>query len=257
MPGEPAWLAPEVVQLLMRGARITLLLTAVTSMSAFGLGVVIAWMRISELGILRLSGRAYIEIFRNVPALVGIIFWAYAFPNAFSIEVRSAIFYDNRAMAWLSDLTGMSIPYYAIGAAIGLILNTSAYIAELLRSGMRSLPDENMEAARSLGASPTFAFRHVLLPHAVRAVQPALITRLVHNLKNTSLASLVTVPEIMLTIQAAINRTFFAAELLALGGVIFLIFSWLFSLLLSLLLPGPIQPHPGPHRAPEPIHVHA
>lgn len=257
MAGYPAWLTSEVVRLLISGARITLMLTAMTSLSAFGLGVVISWMRISDRKFLRWFARAYIEIFRNVPALVAIIFWAYAFPNAFGPEIRRSLFYDNWAMTQLAALTGMSIPYYALGASIGLSMNTSAYIAELLRSGMRSLPDENMEAARSLGASPAFAFRHILLPHGLRAAQPGLITRLVHNLKNTTLASLVTVPEIMFGIQAAINRTFFAAELLALGAVIFLLFSWLFTQLLALLLPSPMQARQRPPRAPEPSHVRA
>lgn len=233
------WLTPEIVQLLVQGLGVTVVLTLITSVAALMLGVVVGWLRISSLRIVRRLATGYVELFRNVPALVGVIFWAYAFPNAFEPALRRVLFFDNPWIDVLGEVTGLSVPYYAVGAGLGLTLNTSAYIAELFRAGVGTLAREHWEAARSLGASPLRTFVNLLLPHGLRASAPAIITRLVHNMKNTALASFVAVPEFFKATQTAITRSFYAVELLLLASVVYWLLSWSFARLLEHALPQP------------------
>jgi len=234
-----AWLTPEIIALLMNGLGVTLALTLITSTAALLLGVGVGWLRLSASPLARSLAVVYIEIFRNVPALVGVIFWAYAFPNAFGPEARRALFFDNGFIQALSQFTGLTIPYYALAAAMALTLNTSAYIAELFRAGVGTLAREHWETARTLGASPLRAFRHVLLPHGLRAASPALVTRLVHNMKNTALASFVAVPELFKAVQTSITRSFHAVELLLLASITYWLLSFTFAWLLHRWLAGP------------------
>jgi polar amino acid transport system permease protein len=233
------WLTPEIKQLLLNGLVVTIVLTVVTSGAALVLGVLIGWLRLSASFFVRTAATGYIEIFRNIPALVAVIFWAYALPNAFDPETRRMLFFDNLWIRGLGALTGLSIPYYAVGAAIGLTLNTSAYIAELFRSGVGTLAREHWEAARSLGASANGAFLYVLLPHGLGAASPAVVTRLVHNLKNTALAAFVAVPEFFKSVQTSIGRSFHAVELLLLASVCYWLLSWAFAGLLRRWLSPP------------------
>jgi polar amino acid transport system permease protein len=235
------WLTPEVIHLLLSGLVVTAVLTLITAAAALVLGVGVGWLRLSGAPLIRGLATGYVELFRNVPALVGVIFWAYALPNAFPPEVRRTLFFDNSWMDALGQFTGLSIPYYAVGAALGLTLNTSAYIAELFRAGVGTLAREHWEAARSLGASSNRAFLHLVLPHGLRAASPALVTRLVHNLKNTALASFVAVPEFFKAVQTAVTRSFHAVELLLLASVGYWLLSWGFAWLLRRWLPGPQQ----------------
>ena len=239
------WLTLDVVSLLLNGLVATIALTLITSSAAVALGLSVGWLKISASPVARGLGAVYVEVFRNVPALVGVIFWAYALPNAFGPETRRLLFFDNSLMSGLSQLTGLTIPYYALAAAFGLTLNTSAYIAELFRAGVSTLAREHWEAARALGASPVRAFRHILLPHGLRAASPALITRLIHNLKNTALASFVAVPELFKAVQTSISRSFYAAELLLLASLMYWLLSVAFAWLLHQMLPSP---RPTPDR---------
>lgn len=234
----PTWLSPEIIALLFNGLMMTSALGLMTSALAMVLGIGLGWMKLSALPVLRWISTAYIEVFRNVPALVSIIFWAYALPNVFPAEVRRGLFFENAVINLLGEVTGLSIPYYAVAAALGLTLNTSAYVAELFRAGVGTLSREHWEAARTLGASPRKAFMYVLLPQGLRAASPALITRLVHNLKNTALASFVAVPELFKAVQTAISQSFFAVELLLVASVLYWLLSWGFAWGLRWMLPS-------------------
>ena len=143
------WLTPEVMRLLWRGMVLTILLTFLTSGAAMALGVGIGVARLSERRLVRKTAVLYVEIHRNIPALVHIIFWAFALPNVFPPEMRQAVFFNNFFVNWLSDLTGLSVPYYTLAAGFGLTLNTSAYLAELFRAGVGTIPREHLDAARS------------------------------------------------------------------------------------------------------------
>jgi polar amino acid transport system permease protein len=162
-----------------------------------------------------------------------IIFWAFALPNLFPASIRQSILFNNALMNGLSDLTGLSVPYYFLAAAFALTMNTSAYLAELFRAGVGTIASEHLDAARSLGASPLDVLRKILVPEGIRASFPAMSTRLIHNMKNTALAAFVSVPEFFHGIQTAITRSFRAVEFLLVAAVVYLLLSYGYSLFLA------------------------
>jgi len=226
------WLTSETIQLLWQGIILTLGLTLLTSIFSLLIGIIIGTLRLSGSRFLRGVAAIYVIIHRNSPALVLIIFWAFAFPNLFPLEQRQFFFFNNPLMEGISQLTGLSLPYYALAATLALTLNTSAYIAELFRAGVGTIAQEHLDAARSLGASPRALFWLFVLPQGVRAAFPAISTRLIHNMKNTALAAFVSVPEFFHSTQTAITRTFRAFEFLLLAAGVYLALSFLFAALL-------------------------
>ena len=228
MPAMPAlwqmdWLTPDLLRLLLRGLLLTLALTGVTGGAALALGVAAGAMRMSGNRLARGLALAHVEIHRNLPALVLMILWAFALPNLFASEARRTIFFDNVLLNWISGWSGLSLPYYTLAAGAALVLNTSAYLAELFRAGVGAIPQQHVDAARTLGASPLDLFRRVLLPQGMRAAFPAISTRLIHHLKNTSLAAFVSTPEFFHSVQTAVTRTFLALEFLVLAAVVYLV----------------------------------
>lgn len=151
---------------LLEGARNTIVYTAI----AFAGGLVIAFglavAKLSPVAPYRWLATAYIEFFRGLPVLIVIILFAFAVPIAF---------------AWIP-------PGGPRGAAlIALIVVSAAYMAETLRAGIQAVPKGQIEAARSLGMSPTWTLFSVVLPQALRIVIPPLTNEFVLLLKDTSL----------------------------------------------------------------------
>ena len=227
------WLTPDTLELLGRGLALTLALTVVTSAFASALAIPVGLLRLSPQHPLHLLGTGYVEIFRSLPALVLVIGLGFALPNGFAPDMRRVLFFDNSFLTSIGNITGLSVPYYAIAAVLGLSLNTSAYLAELLRAGVGTLRREHFDAARSLGATPAQVLLNLLLPQGIAAAYPAITTRLIHNMKNTALASFLAVPEFFKAIQASISLSFRAVELLLVAVAGFLLIAGLMSLLLG------------------------
>ena len=120
----------------MTGIKTTFELSAVSIVFAFLLGLLIAVMRMSNVRPVRWFAHGYLEFFRNTPLLVQIFFWYFG-----SYKILPMVVND-----WLNT---MNIEFSA--AVIALSIYTSAFIAEDIRSGVRSIPKEQMEAARSSG----------------------------------------------------------------------------------------------------------
>ena len=228
----PDWLTSDIVDALVRGVVVTVTLAVVTGVLAFVVGVATGMARMSRSAALRKPAGAFIEVFRNVPALIQIIFWAFAFPSVFPPDRRRTIFFDNAFWDAITDLTGLLLPYYVVAACTGLVMNTGAHLAELFRAGAGTIPSERVEAARSLGAGRWAVFWMIVLPGALRASWPAITTRLIHNLKNTALVSFVAVPDLFNAMQGAISETFRATELLTLTAAAYVALAALFSALL-------------------------
>ena len=216
------FLTPEIVAILARGIFFTIVLTAVTSVLSLAVGVGVGMMRLGSRPVLRAAAGIYIDIFRNIPALVLIIFFAFAIPNLFPLEMRQSLFFDNILANWAGAISGLSLPYYALAAVTALTLNTSAYLAELFRAGVRTISRNHVDAARSLGATQNQVWLQILVPQGMQAAFPAITTRLIHNMKNTALVSFVAVPEFFHSTQAAITRTFLAVEFLFLAALVYL-----------------------------------
>ncbi|MBC8504455.1 MAG: amino acid ABC transporter permease [Anaerolineales bacterium] len=223
------WLTNDIISLLIRGFALTIWLSAATSVLSLIVGVFVGIVKINRDPILSRIASVFIEIHRNVPALVLIIFWAFALPSLFPLEIRKALFFDNNFMRQFEILSGLSIPYYALAAGLAITLNTSAYIAELFRAGVGTIHQEHLEASRTLGASKWIQRWQIVIPQGIRAAFPAISTRLIHNMKNTALAAFVSTPEFFHTIQTAITRSFHAVEMLLIASVVYLIISIAFA----------------------------
>lgn len=154
---------PKVVTI---AAKNTVLYTAIAFVGGLVLGLVLALMKMSSVLPYRVVANAYIELFRGLPALLTILFMAFALPIALQIRV----------------------PGGTTGAAVfGLVLVAGAYMAETIRAGIQAVPRGQMEAARSLGMSHTRAMVSIIIPQAFRVVIPPLTNELVLLIKDTSL----------------------------------------------------------------------
>lgn len=229
------WLTATTQALLIKGVWITLLLTTLSTVFALLIGVWMGTVRLSGSRFGRITATLFINIHRNIPALVLIIFWAFAFPNLFSAETRQALFFNNAIVNQLTTVTGLAIPYYAIAALLGLTLNASGYIAELFRAGVGTIAQQHLQASRTLGATQRETYWLIVVPEGIRASFPAISTRLIHTMKNTALASFVAVPEFFHATQTAINNTFQAVQFLLLASVVYLLLTYLYTLLLRTL----------------------
>nr|WP_030155937.1 amino acid ABC transporter permease [Glycomyces sp. NRRL B-16210] len=175
---------------------------------AFGMvvGVLIALMRVSEFGPYRWFATAYVEIFRGLPALLVLFLVGFGVPQAFP---------------------GIQYPGGVYGqVALGLGLTSSAYIAESVRAGIQAVPKGQIEAARSLGMSPTRTMITVVLPQALRIVIPPLTNELVMLTKDSSLVFVLGVTtatmELSKFARNELTSTANATPLL-LGGLLYLL----------------------------------
>jgi putative glutamine transport system permease protein len=154
-------------------------------------------MRSAPLNIVRSIAAGYTEFFRNVPLLTVLFFFYFGVPN-----------------------TGIVID--AVNSAIlGMGLYTAAYVGEVVRAGLGTVSKGNIEAARSLGLSFIQSMRYVQLPQAVRAAIPPLGTLLIALLKNTSLASTITVADLLFQASFVQDRTF-NPDVLLIAGLVYL-----------------------------------
>ncbi|RME74326.1 MAG: ABC transporter permease subunit [Chloroflexi bacterium] len=219
------FLQPAVVALLGKGLALTIALTVITSVLATCLGVLVGLGRLQGRRWLSVPAAVFVETFRNIPALVLVVFFAFALPNAFAPPLRRALFFDNPITHALAALTGLLAPWYLLGGALGLTLNTAAYIAELFRAGVGTVAREHVDAARSMGASWGVVYRKLLIPGGLHAAHPAITSRLIHNMKNTALLSFVSVPDFYGAVLTAISRSFQAIEFLLLAAAVYLVLS--------------------------------
>jgi len=165
--------------LLWRGLLLTVEISALSLVLSLVLGGVIGIGRRAEAASLRWLCGAYIEFFRNIPLIVQLFFW-----------------------------------YFAVGlesfpaAVIGLTVYTSAYIAEVMRSGLQSIPRTQIEAARSFGMTRYQTIRYVVLPQALMRVIPPLGVEFINVIKNSSIAMTISVTELTFQTQQIESLTF-------------------------------------------------
>ena len=145
---------------LWQGLVITLQLAVLSCVLGFLLGLLVAVARMSPVAPLRWLAQVYLDFIRNTPLVIQIFFWYFG-----AYEVLPQGVND-----WLNQW-----PFELVAAVIALTVYTSAFIAEDIRSGIRAVPREQMEAARSQGFAYLAAMRFVILPQAVRITLPPLI----------------------------------------------------------------------------------
>src|SRR6218665_1465837 len=164
------------------GLALTVLLASLGLLLAMPLGLLLGLGRVSPLPWLRLPVTGLVFVVQGTPLLM-VVFWAYFF---------------------LPSVTGHKTDQFSTMLA-ALVLFDSAYLAEIVRAGLQSLPKGQMEAARSLGLGYGQALRLVLLPQALRPMLPSLVNQFVSTIKATSLGTIIGLSELSF-IATAINN---------------------------------------------------
>lgn len=204
---------------LVEGLVTTLKLSAVSIGIALAAGMLIAVLRLSPVRLARGFALAYLEFFRNTPLLVQIFFWYF---GSYQILPESVNDWLNRG----------SFEFAA--AVIALSIYTSAFIAEDIRSGVRAIPKEQTEAARSSGFSYLGAMWHVILPQAVRLTVPPLISQFLNLVKNSSLAMTIGVAELTYQARQIESYSFKGFEAFSAATLVYLALSLAITLLITL-----------------------
>lgn len=187
-------------QVYLHGALITIRLSLLSVACSIVLGLFIALARQSRNALLSGVASAYVEFLRNTPLLVQ-IFW---------------IFYC------LPVLTGFTLTAFW-SAAVSLSIHFSAYVAEIIRSGIASLDRGQIDAAKILGFSYPQTMRRIVLPQAFRRIIPPLVNNFADIVKLSSLASVIGVYELMHSINNTIMNTFRPLELYSALAIVYFI----------------------------------
>ena len=144
----------------------TIRLFLVAAIGSLVVGTLLAAMRVSPVPVLRWFGATYVNTFRNTPLTLVLFFFAFAYPR---LEIVDLSFFSR--------------------AATGLILYTSAFVCEVVRSGINTVPVGQAEASRALGFTFNQTLSQIVLPQAIRSVVPPLSSVEIALLKNTTIAS--------------------------------------------------------------------
>jgi polar amino acid transport system permease protein len=210
---------------IIRGINVTIQITIVAFLIALVLGLITALGRVSKNAILYNLSTFYVELFRGLPLLVIIMIFAFVVTPAIVDAISGGVLDD--LMQRLLGMDSVKIAETDLRTRdvemvtrimLAFAMTYGAFMSEVFRAGIESIGRGQMEAARSLGMNYVQAMRHVILPQAVRNVLPALANNFVLLLKDTSLATVVAVPEIShLTKQYSSNRFRYPEGLLVLS----------------------------------------
>ncbi|WP_068273079.1 amino acid ABC transporter permease [Aldersonia kunmingensis] len=172
-------------QRISSGAVTTIELTILSMAIAIVLGVLLAVMRLSPNPVLRSVAWVYLWIFRGTPVYVQLVFWG-LFPSLYK-TIDVGIPFGTQFAQF--DIQSLQAPF--LFAMIGLGLNEAAYMAEIVRAGVNSVGEGQMEASTALGMSWSQTMRRTVLPQAMRVIIPPTGNELISMLKTTSLVTAV------------------------------------------------------------------
>jgi His/Glu/Gln/Arg/opine family amino acid ABC transporter permease subunit len=186
------------------GVKITITLTVVAMAFGLALGLLVALLRASPWAPLRAVAWGYIWVFRAIPALVWLLFVWDALPQLLPVLKGD----------WFSAFAA---------ATIALAMNEAAYAAEVFRGGLLSIDDGQRLAARALGMSPSKVFTKVIAPQLIRVTIPPLSNDFITMLKLTSLASVISLQELLARTQTLVASTFRFVEYFSAAAIYYLV----------------------------------
>lgn len=208
------------------------------------LGVLLGVGRFSHNILIRGLCLTYVEIFRNIPLLLQLLMWYLVcvewLPTAREAEPFLGIYLTKAGLAlpWFGDVPikagfgikgGITVSPEFFALLLGLVIYTASYIAEIVRSGIASVPRGQHEAAYSLGLSRAQTLRFIQLPQALRVIIPPLTNQYLNLTKNSSLAVAVGYPDLVSIANTSINQTGRAVECIAVIMAVYLTLSLLTS----------------------------
>ena len=204
----------KYVHMFIDGLINTIELSSISCVLAFIIGLNIAVMRLTTFKPLQIFAQCYLEFFRNTPLIVQLFFWYFG-----SYKILPSFIND-----WLNNLN-----FEFAAAIIALTFYTSAFIAEDIRSGILSIPKEQMEASRSSGFSYIRSMHYIILPQAVRITIPPLINQFLNLAKNSSMAMVIGVGELTYQARQIESQSFKSFEAFFVSTFIYVCISFLIS----------------------------
>ncbi len=198
---------PEFAKMLWKGLQMTFVVAIGSWLLAMSLATLLLVLRLTKVRVAEAFVAAYVSYHRNVPTLVQLMLWYFGISSLLPKVVQGGL-----------NTYGGEVLF----AIIGLGLCQAAYFSEDLRSGLRSLPIGQTEAARALGHGYISAQRYILMPQAVRNALPALINHSVSLFKNSSLAMAIGVAELTHAVKEVENLSFRTFEVYLIATVAYL-----------------------------------
>ncbi|HHV26341.1 MAG TPA: amino acid ABC transporter permease [Tissierellia bacterium] len=194
------------------GIKTTLLISFLSLIIGSTLGALLSLLKLSKVKPLRFISTAYIEIVRGTP-----------------IMVQIALVYFGSYVILGTNMDGF------LAALIAVSLNSAAYVAEIIRSGIQSIDKGQLEASRSLGLSNSQTMRYIIMPQAIRNILPALGNEFVTLIKETSVASTIGVADLMYASKIVQSSSFQPFNPLIIVAIIYFIITFSLSQLVGLL----------------------
>ncbi|MFB2538406.1 MULTISPECIES: ABC transporter permease [unclassified Acinetobacter] len=198
---------------LLKAAPLTLQLVFIACAVGLVFGIILGVLRVSDNIFIKGLPFLYIFFFRGTPLLVQ-MFLIYYGLSQFEVVKNSSL--------WEPVL---SKPYWC--AIIAFSLNTSAYIGEIVRGAIMSIPKGELEAADAMGMSTVQKFTRIILPRAFGIMLPAYSNELIFMLKGSALASTITMMDITGAARTIAAKTYTPLELLFAAGIIYLLLAWM------------------------------
>ena len=196
----------------------TLIIAAFSVLLGTLLGTVMATMRMGRIAPLRWLAVAYIEFIRGTPLMVQLMFIFYGLPMI-GIKIPD--------ISWIPNFSRFT------AGIVAMSMNSCAYVAEIIRSGIQAVDIGQTEAARSVGFSSGEAMRLVVLPQAVKNILPALGNEFVTVIKESSIVSVIGIADLMFRTNDIIALSYRSLECLAVAAVLYFIMTFISSRLIS------------------------
>ena len=219
----------RIAVFLKDGIRVTLSITIASFVFIVLVGLIGGLGRVAKNPIVNGIASIYVEVVRGIPLLVQLMFIYYASP----IVIRDLGVRLSPLLPTLANKM-INLKLNPFGAAVmGLTVCYGAYMSEIFRAGIESIPRGQMEAARSLGMSYFQAMRHVILPQAVRIVLPPVGNEFVALLKDSSLVSTVAVADMTRRGREFMSATFLSLETWLMVALLYLVMTLFFARLVA------------------------
>ena len=201
---------------LIKGLSATILLSLVTVVLGTVLGSVLALIKIGKIKPLKWIVNAFVEIIRGTPMLLQLYISTFLIP----VIIPAMNELENKKL---------------ICIGLTLVLNSAAYVSEIIRSGIEAVDKGQTEAARSLGLNSTTTMLQIVFPQAIKNILPALGNEFITVIKETSLASTFFIGELMTQFKTINGITYRVLEPLTIVGIIYFLLTFVLSKLIALL----------------------
>ena len=202
----------------LEGVKNTLIIAAMSVVLGVVFGTLMAIMRMCRIKPLKWFAVAYIEFVRGTPLMVQLMFIFYGLPM---------IGNEFPDISWIPNFSRF------MAGIVAMSINSCAYVAEVIRSGIQAVDDGQMEAARSIGFKYGESMRLVILPQAIKNILPALGNEFVTVIKESSIVSVIGISDLMYGTNGVIALTYRSLPCLAIAACMYFILTFLSSRLIA------------------------